>query len=106
MGIQASLTGHLVFSTLHTNDAPSAVTRMVDMGVAQYLVASSVVAILAQRLVRTICPRCKQPHNPPESIAGCGRLTAGHDPHRQFARGGDAAIAKTEGYRGRLGSTS
>ncbi len=56
MGIQASLTGHLVFSTLHTNDAPSAITRMVDMGVPAYLVASSVMAVLAQRLVRVICP--------------------------------------------------
>ena len=55
MGIQASLTGHLVFSTLHTNDAPSAVTRMIDMGVPAYLVASSVIAILAQRLVRVVC---------------------------------------------------
>ena len=60
MGIQASLTGHLVFSTLHTNDAPSAVTRMIDMGVPSYLVASSVIAMLAQRLVRAICPKCKQ----------------------------------------------
>ncbi len=61
MGIQASLTGHLVFSTLHTNDAPSAVTRMTDMGVPAYMVASSVIAVLAQRLVRKICTRCK--HN-------------------------------------------
>ena len=68
MGIQASLTGHLVFSTLHTNDAPSAVTRMVDMGVPTYLVASSVIAVLAQRLVRVICPRCKQPIQLPESV--------------------------------------
>src|SRR4029450_10683362 len=59
MGIQASLTGHLVFSTLHTNDAPSAVTRMTDLGVPNYLVASSVIAVLAQRLVRNICPRCQ-----------------------------------------------
>ena len=64
MGIQASLTGHLVFSTLHTNDAPSAITRMVDMGVPGYLVASSVIAVLAQRLVRTICPKCKQEYMP------------------------------------------
>ena len=55
MGIQASLTGHLVFSTLHTNDAPSAITRLIDMGVPSYLVASSVVAIMAQRLVRVVC---------------------------------------------------
>src|SRR5439155_13834310 len=60
MGIQASLTGHLVFSTLHTNDAPSAVTRMVDIGVPSYLVASSVVAIMAQRLVRVVCTKCRQ----------------------------------------------
>ncbi|HHK42832.1 MAG TPA: type II/IV secretion system protein, partial [Planctomycetaceae bacterium] len=60
MGIQASLTGHLVFSTLHTNDAPSAITRMVDMGVPGYLVASSVIAVMAQRLVRVICRRCRQ----------------------------------------------
>ncbi|MCP4776643.1 MAG: type II/IV secretion system protein, partial [Planctomycetaceae bacterium] len=67
MGIQASLTGHLVFSTLHTNDAPTAVTRMIDMGVPGYLVASSVVAILAQRLVRTICPKCRARHVPGEA---------------------------------------
>ena len=63
MGIQASLTGHLVFSTLHTNDAPGAITRMVDMGVPAYLVASSVMAVLAQRLVRVICSKCKQPYH-------------------------------------------
>ncbi|OHB70796.1 MAG: pilus assembly protein PilB, partial [Planctomycetes bacterium RBG_13_63_9] len=60
MGIQASLTGHLVFSTLHTNDATSAITRLIDMGVPAYLVASSVVAIMAQRLVRVVCQKCKQ----------------------------------------------
>ena len=57
----ASLTGHLVFSTLHTNDAPSAVARLVDIGVQPFLVASSVRAIMAQRLVRRLCPKCKQP---------------------------------------------
>lgn len=62
--IQASLTGHLVFSTLHTNDAPSAFTRLIDMGVEPYLVASTVEGILAQRLVRKLCPRCKQPFKP------------------------------------------
>ena len=64
MGIQASLTGHLVFSTLHTNDAPSSISRMVDIGVPSYMVASSVIAVLAQRLVRTICPRCKVRYTP------------------------------------------
>ncbi len=67
MGIQASLTGHLVFSTLHTNDAPGAITRMVDMGVPAYLVASSVIGVLAQRLVRVICAKCKQPFTPSPS---------------------------------------
>src|SRR6185436_18354331 len=67
MGIQASLTGHLVFSTLHTNDAPSSITRMIDMGVPAYLVSSSVIAVLAQRLVRVVCSKCKQPYTPPDS---------------------------------------
>ncbi|MCH9655445.1 MAG: GspE/PulE family protein [Planctomycetes bacterium] len=62
--IQASLTGHLVFSTLHTNDSPSAFTRLVDMGVEPYLVASTVEAVLAQRLVRVLCPHCKKPYQP------------------------------------------
>jgi type II secretory ATPase GspE/PulE/Tfp pilus assembly ATPase PilB-like protein len=63
IAVQASLTGHLVFSTLHTNDAPGAVTRLVDMGVEPYLVASSLEAVLAQRLVRVLCKHCKQPDN-------------------------------------------
>lgn len=62
--IQASLTGHLVFSTLHTNDAPGAMTRLIDMGVEPYLVASTVEGVLAQRLVRRLCPVCKRHHNP------------------------------------------
>jgi general secretion pathway protein E/type IV pilus assembly protein PilB len=62
--IQASLTGHLVFSTLHTNDAPSAYTRLVDMGVEPFLVASTVEAVMAQRLVRTLCQKCRQPYQP------------------------------------------
>ncbi len=65
IAVQASLTGHLVFSTLHTNDAPGAVTRLVDMGVEPYLVASSLEAVLAQRLVRVLCPHCKQPDTSP-----------------------------------------
>jgi type II secretory ATPase GspE/PulE/Tfp pilus assembly ATPase PilB-like protein len=64
MAIQASLTGHMVFSTLHTNDAPSAFTRMIDMGVEPFLVASTVEGVMAQRLVRTICPECKTAFEP------------------------------------------
>jgi type II secretion system protein E len=69
IAVQASLTGHLVFSTLHTNDAPGALTRLVDMGVEPYLVASSLEAVLAQRLVRVLCPKCKQPDQSPASEA-------------------------------------
>ena len=69
IAVQASLTGHLVFSTLHTNDAPGAVTRLVDMGVEPYLVSSSLEAVLAQRLVRVLCPHCKKADNSPAAIA-------------------------------------
>lgn len=103
MGIQASLTGHLVFSTLHTNDAPSAVTRMVDMGVPGYLVASSVIAVLAQRLVRLICVRCKQTYTPSESAL----VEAGISPEAAkgatFARGKGCNYCQKKGYRGRIG---
>ena len=75
MGIQASLTGHLVFSTLHTNDAPGAITRMIDMGVPAYLVASSVIAVLAQRLVRVICAKCKQPYTPADAALEAAGIT-------------------------------
>src|SRR5258708_39739568 len=66
--IQASLTGHLVFSTLHTNDAPSAVTRLVDIGVQPFLVASSVMAVMAQRPGRKVCPKCKRGGGRPAHI--------------------------------------
>jgi general secretion pathway protein E len=74
IAVQASLTGHLVFSTLHTNDAPGALTRLVDMGVEPYLVASSLEAVLAQRLVRVLCPHCKQPDNSPTAQAFKAKL--------------------------------
>ncbi|WP_273889927.1 ATPase, T2SS/T4P/T4SS family, partial [Serratia marcescens] len=61
MAIQAALTGHLVFSTLHTNDSVSAITRLQDLGVPSYLISATVIGVLAQRLVRTLCPHCKQP---------------------------------------------
>lgn len=103
MGIQASLTGHLVFSTLHTNDAPSAVTRMVDMGVPGYLVASSVIAIMAQRLVRVICSRCKVPFQPPESVLADAGITPEIAKRAQFARGKGCNYCGKKGFRGRLG---
>ena len=102
MGIQASLTGHLVFSTLHTNDAPGAVTRMIDMGVPGYLVASSVIAVMAQRLVRVICGRCKQPHKPPESILRDAGITPEMAVDAEFSQGKGCQYCQKKGYRGRM----
>ena len=78
IAIQASLTGHLVFSTLHTNDAAGAITRLVDMGVQPFLVASSLVGVLAQRLVRVLCPACKVPYRAHRGGAGAGQHHAAH----------------------------
>ncbi len=103
MGIQASLTGHLVFSTLHTNDAPTAVTRMIDMGVPGYLVASSVVAILAQRLVRTICPKCRARHTPSEEKIKEAGLTPEEVASATFMRGKGCNSCQKSGFRGRVG---
>jgi type IV pilus assembly protein PilB len=103
MGIQASLTGHLVFSTLHTNDAPGAITRMVDMGVPNYLVASSVIAVLAQRLVRVNCSKCKQPYTPPESALIDAGVTEELAEGATFMRGKGCGYCNKKGYRGRLG---
>jgi type IV pilus assembly protein PilB len=103
MGIQASLTGHLVFSTLHTNDAPGAITRMIDMGVPAYLVSSSVIAVLAQRLVRVICSKCKQPHTPPDSVLDVAGITSEMAAGAAFAKGKGCTHCQRTGYRGRLG---
>jgi type IV pilus assembly protein PilB len=103
MGIQASLTGHLVFSTLHTNDAPGAITRMIDMGVPAYLVASSVVAVLAQRLVRVICPKCKQPHQPLDSQIQEAGITPEQLKTATFMKGRGCVNCQKSGYKGRLG---
>ncbi len=103
MGIQASLTGHLVFSTLHTNDAPGAVTRMIDMGVPSYLVSSSVIAILAQRLVRVVCSKCKQSYTPPDAVLDAAGITADMAAHATFVKGRGCTNCQRSGYRGRLG---
>lgn len=103
MGIQASLTGHLVFSTLHTNDAPGAVTRMVDMGVPAYLVAGSVIGILAQRLVRVICTKCKQPHTPTDAELNAAGITPEQVASASFMKGVGCSHCGNSGYRGRLG---
>jgi type IV pilus assembly protein PilB len=103
MGIQASLTGHLVFSTLHTNDAPGAITRMVDMGVPAYLVSGSVIGILAQRLVRVICSKCKQPHQPTEKQLQAAGITPEQAASGNFMKGKGCNHCGGGGYRGRLG---
>jgi type IV pilus assembly protein PilB len=103
IAIQASLTGHLVFSTLHTNDAPSAITRLVDIGVPPFLVASSVVAIMAQRLVRIVCPKCKEPDKPPMPELKAAGLTPDRIASATFMRGRGCNYCHHTGYRGRLG---
>ena len=103
MGIQASLTGHLVFSTLHTNDAPSAVTRMTDMGVPGYLVASSVVAVLGQRLVRTICKRCKTQVKLSPAVLEDAGIPPEVAEKATFTKGKGCGYCQKSGYRGRMG---
>ena len=96
--IRVSLTGHLVFSTLHTNDAAGATTRLLDMGIEPYLVASSVECIIAQRLVRLICPECKHPINDKKAIA---RLGGGISEDAQIYEGKGCDKCKFTGFRGR-----
>jgi type IV pilus assembly protein PilB len=103
MGIQASLTGHLVFSTLHTNDAPGAITRMTDMGVPAYLVASSVMAVLAQRLVRVVCSKCKQPYTPSDAQLEAAGITPEMAATAKFMKGKGCGNCSKSGYRGRIG---
>ena len=103
IAINASLTGHLVFSTLHTNDAPSAITRLVDIGVKPFLVASSVRAIMAQRLVRKVCPSCKGPYTPSEIEIRALNLTASQLEGASFAKGKGCDRCRGTGYKGRAG---
>jgi type IV pilus assembly protein PilB len=99
--IQAALTGHLVLSTLHTNDAPSAITRMVNMGVEPYLIGAALNAVLAQRLVRCICPKCRQTYEPPRTLRkalermGCESDT--------LYKGVGCRACRNTGFKGRIG---
>ena len=99
IAVQASLTGHLVFSTLHTNDAPGAVTRLIDMGVEPYLVASSLEAVLAQRLVRVLCKHCKQPDTSPTTAAIKAQIGIPTD--TTVFRGVGCRECRNTGYHGR-----
>ncbi len=105
IAIEAALTGHLVLSTLHTNDAPGAVARLLDMGVESFLIASSISGVLAQRLLRTICPKCKEPYTPPmDAVKRLGMnvdLIGKSD--ITFYRGRGCDHCKGTGYKGRVG---
>jgi len=105
IAIQSSLTGHLVFSTLHTNDSASAVTRLLDMGVEPFLISSSVLAMMAQRLVRVLCQRCREPdeanHEELREIGVTEELLAAHGGQVYRQRGCEAC--RHTGYRGRMG---
>ncbi len=103
IAIQASLTGHFVFSTLHTNDAPSAITRLIDIGVQPFLVASSIVAIMAQRLVRLVCLKCKEPEAPSSAELKASGLTPEQIKNANFMRGRGCPHCNHTGYRGRKG---
>jgi type IV pilus assembly protein PilB len=99
VAIQAALTGHLVFSTLHTNDAPSALTRLIDMGIEPFLISSSVIGILAQRLVRTICPKCKEKYAPSkETLSDIGDKSIS-----ELYKGKGCASCGMTGFSGRIG---
>jgi type II secretory ATPase GspE/PulE/Tfp pilus assembly ATPase PilB-like protein len=101
VAVQAALTGHLVLSTLHTNDSAGAVTRMVDMGVEPYKLAAALVGVVAQRLVRMICPHCRTQH-----YATAELLETMHyegDLNRKFSRGEGCRACYDTGYRGRTG---
>ncbi len=100
IAVQAALTGHLVLSTLHTNDSPGAITRLVDLGVAPYLVSASLIAVLAQRLVRKICPNCKEEYEPSHSIRRTVKEWSGIEP--SFYRGLGCKKCRNTGYIGRI----
>ena len=100
---EAALTGHLVLSTLHTNDAPGAMTRMIDMGIEPFLIASSVIGVLAQRLVRVVCPKCKEQYTPPRDAVGRLGIEIEGDAKITFYRGRGCDHCHGSGYKGRLG---
>ncbi len=103
IAIQASLTGHLVLSTLHTNDAPGAVTRLVDMGVEPFLISSTLMAVLGQRLVRTVCKKCRTPFEPTENQLALLNLSPHDIGDKEFCYGRGCAACNDTGYKGRKG---
>ena len=103
IAINAALTGHMVFSTLHTNDAPSAISRLVDIGIKPFLVAAALRAVLAQRLVRRTCPNCKQPHTPDEKLLSSLGIRADQALDANFTKGAGCPKCNSTGFRGRVG---
>ena len=103
IAVQASLTGHLVFSTLHTNDAPSSVTRLKDMGVPTFLITATVEAILAQRLVRRICAQCREETEPSEQLLLDLQMSPERLQGKKFYRGRGCDVCNNTGYKGRVG---
>ena len=103
IAINAALTGHLVFSTLHTNDAPTAITRLVDMGVKPFLVATALRAVMAQRLLRRICPNCKAPYTPTATEIRMLGLSPEYLENHQFYKGKGCDRCGRTGYKGRIG---
>jgi len=103
IAIEAALTGHLVLATLHTNDAPGAVTRLLDMGVEPFLIGSSVIGVLAQRLLRLICPRCKEEYTPPRDAVKRLGINVEDDEAVTFSRGKGCDFCRNTGYKGRVG---
>jgi len=103
IAVQAALTGHLVFSTLHTNDAPSSITRLIDMGVKPFLVASGVMAILAQRLIRILCPECKEAYDPTDVELRSVGLSRDRIADNRIYRSIGCPACSQQGYKGRKG---
>lgn len=103
IAIQASLTGHLVFTTLHTNDSTGAVTRLMDMGVQPFLISASLECVLAQRLIRKICPSCNSPYEPTEQVLGSLGLTPHDIGDKSFHYGKGCDVCNQTGYKGRKG---
>jgi len=103
ISIQASLTGHLVFTTLHTNDAPGAITRLIDMGVEPFMISASLEAVLAQRLIRKICPKCRTPYEPNEAVLSQLGLSPHDIGDKNFYYGKGCEACNHTGYKGRKG---
>ncbi|MFA6997765.1 MAG: ATPase, T2SS/T4P/T4SS family [Victivallaceae bacterium] len=101
MSVQASLTGHFVFSTLHTNDAAGSVTRLLDMGIQPFLVCSSLVAVLSQRLIRRVCKNCRTPYDPTDEELSRFRITREELGDRKFYYGKGCVVCNNSGYKGR-----